>query len=468
MANYKTDNTNEENPLNDEDFYQNIGISTRNKAFKRYLSAGLLDNKDESFLIEVIKYWENHYDKKVDPLLHLAFMNLTGKKDPRVVPTQIMWNDILPFFNDKNMRIGYSDKNIYDKIINPPSAAETVLKSVRGSFFDSDNKGVDSQSAKELLIKQDTNLIVKPSNRDNGLGIAKLIIQEGEIFLNGERVSIDNLAAKYGYHFIIQKVIKQHSIMAKPHPSSVNTLRMVTLRWKNEIRYLLTFARFGADNGIRDNAGAGGVCLGVNDDGEFLDVAVDENGISYKHHPTTDYCFADLEPIPNFGLFKKFVIELHKDIIHHDFVSWDIVVGANGQPVFLESNFMGATWLYQLATQKPIFGELTEEILDYISKELKNKKSPRRKRLTKQQKKLKQIPKLQKESEKLSNENMILQSEINLLRKQNKELDNILAKKEKELTRTKAQYKKIINSHSWKYTLPFRKLGGIYRNFTSK
>src|SRR5699024_5121572 len=57
-------------------------------------------------------------------------------------------------------------------------------------------------------------------------------------------------------------------------------------------------------------------------------------------------------------------------ILHHDFVSWDIAIDVNGKPVFIEANFAGATWLYQLATQKPLFGELTEEILQHVSHKL--------------------------------------------------------------------------------------------------
>ncbi|NLJ81005.1 MAG: hypothetical protein GX335_08275, partial [Firmicutes bacterium] len=86
------------------------------------------------------------------------------------------------------------------------------------------------------------------------------------------------------------------------------------------------------------------------------------------HHPTTNYCFGDDARVPNFERFKEFVVDLHKDILHHDFVSWDIAVGLKGQPIFLEANFMGATWLYQLACQKPMFGDLTKEILQRVGK----------------------------------------------------------------------------------------------------
>src|SRR5690625_2446274 len=72
--------------------FNNIGnINTKKKGFKRYYNAGLLDNIDEIFIEEVQDYWKKHYKKEIDPLLNLAFMNLTGNKDPRIIPGKEMW-----------------------------------------------------------------------------------------------------------------------------------------------------------------------------------------------------------------------------------------------------------------------------------------------------------------------------------------------------------------------------------------
>lgn len=358
---------------NVETNYAKLGIKTKSKRFRRYLDAGLLTHSNELFVSEVQDFWGKYYNKKIDPALHLAFMNLTGKEDPRIIPGTEMRREIIPFFNDQNMAIGYKDKNIYDLLISTPHSPEIVLKRVRGNYFDSANNSVKANNAIRTLINSKTDLIIKPSDSNNGVGIEKLEIREGKVFLNQEIVTLEHLEELYGYNFIVQKVIQQHPIMAAPHPSSVNSLRMVTFRWENEIRYLLTFSRFGANNEVKDNAGAGGVCVGVTDSGKFMDVAVDENGIVHTHHPSTNYSISDLDQIPDFDKFKKFVIDLHKDILHHDFISWDIAVGLDGQPIFIEANFAGATWLYQLAAQRPIFGDLTEEVLQYVSGERANR-----------------------------------------------------------------------------------------------
>lgn len=400
-----------------------LDLNTKSKAFKRYNDAGLLEKIDPDFVNEVRQFWdENYVEDTIDPIFHLAFMNLTGRKEVNLVSPNIMTNDIVPFFNDPKMRGVYKDKNLYTKMVSarPPKSVENIVKRIYGTYYDENDKIISSETAESKIYDSSEDLIIKPSNTNNGLGIKKLKFKNSELYLDGEKVTLKDLESKYGGHFIIQKLIKQHLIIAAPHPSSVNTLRMVTFRWKNEIRHLLTFARFGTDNNVQDNAGAGGVCVGVKDTGEFLDIAIDEHCNTYTHHPTTGFCFADLQPIPNYNEFKEYVIKLHEDILHHDFVSWDIAVGENGQPVFIELNLRGATWLYQLAAQRPLFGDLTKEVIQHVSREQNSDESPRKKILTEQQKMRMKIRKQSKQIKKLKKQIAELEAELDSLKKSNK------------------------------------------------
>ncbi|QQK74195.1 hypothetical protein HUG15_00225 [Salicibibacter cibarius] len=440
---------------NDLSVYQELGAKTNSPTFKKWFNAGLLNEVDEGFVSEIQKYWENHYGKTIDPSLHLAFMNYTGKRDSRVIPGKIMREEILPVLNDYNMSIFYGDKNLYDISIDSPSSAETILKNINGTYFDTYNDSIDIENASKILLKNNTDLIIKPSQTNNGHGIRKLNVKDENIYLDGNIVSIYHLEDIYKENFMVQKAIKQHTNLAAPHPSSVNTLRMVTFRWKDEIKYLFTFARFGKDNDIKDNANAGGIRLGVKDTGEFFDVAVSDDGQTHTHHPTTGYCFADLEPIPNFDEFKQIAKDCHKNILHLNFISWDIVVNFDGKPIFLEANFAGLLSYYQLAAQKPVFGDLTDEILQYVSNELKTKKpilmqKDRRRREQKKQKIQRQeLKQIQKQNVDLKKQNQELKSAL-------KKRNNELMAKNDELEDTKDKYNYIVHSKSWRFTQPFR------------
>src|SRR5690625_4932802 len=341
---------------------------------------------------------------------------------------------------------------MYDKLFSTNRQVKNIIKRIRGNYYDLDNNVVDRDSVIPILLSAEKEYIIKPSDSNNGLGIEKIYVDNSNLILLNNAVSIDNIEEIYGYNFSIQKVIEQHPIMAAPHPSSVNTLRMVTLRWEKQIHYLLTFARFGANNAVKDNAGAGGVCVGLEDDGTFLNLAIDVDANSHEKHPTTNFDFNKLDRIPNFDRFKSFVVDLHHEVPHHDFISWDIAVDVDLQPVFIEANFAGATWLYQFACKRPLFGDLTDEILDKLYsvenvkkrdiqiRSLQKSQQRRRNKLALISEKLKTKDKKLK---KLSKINKNLELEIrridNLISKQNNQLENIR------------------NSRSWRYTKIFRK-----------
>lgn len=461
---------------NEEKYYQSLGIKTRSAAFKRYKNAGMMENIDEAFVKEVRDYWYKHYGKEVDPTLPIAFSNLTGKKDVRVAYPVLVLSDFIPYFNNQIRGVVYRDKNLYDKLIPSSRSVETILKRINGLYFNSQDKILDRKKAILEILSYQEDMIIKPSDTNNGVGVKKLLYKGDTLHLGDKVLTLESLEEEYGGNFSVQKIIQQHPLMAAPHPASVNTLRMVTLRWNNEIKYLLTFARFGAANNVQDNAGAGGLCVGVTEAGKFLDKAVDENSKVHTHHPTTNYAFKDLTEIPNFDEFKKFVKELHEEIPHHDFISWDIVVGADGLPVFLEANFKGATWLYQLAAEQPLFGDLTEEILEHVSKDRNNPKSSRYRKLETAKRPVKPRT-LRRRIRRLRNENNRLkqfEESSKNLKQENEELLNRLNKIQtrlekrnttltKELEYYQRKYNDMKNSNSWRITGPMRKITSIIK-----
>jgi len=404
------------------------GMNLDSNRTKRYYKAGLLDEINEPLISELQHFWKEHYGEAVDPSIHQAFYNLFGEKNLKLIPGAVMQRKIIPYFNDRRMDVAYRDKNLYDVLFKTDQSVKTIVKRTRGYYYDKNNEILERDKVVHYLISEGSEYIIKPSDSNDGLLIGKLTVSDSNLYLDDKIVDLDKIEEMYEYNFAIQEIIKQHENLAAPHPSSVNTLRMVTLRWKGKIHYLLTFARFGANNSVKDNAGAGGVCVGVTDNGEFLDFAIDANAYKYSKHPTTNYEFKNLPPIENFDIFKEFVMNLHKQVIHHDYISWDIAVDKEAKPVFIEANFAGATWLYQFASKKALFGDLTEEILQTLGP-INN---PRER-------------------------NIQVRSAKNKLTKQNKKLKRKLRKSNQEIETLKKELKTIKNSKSWKYTSIFRK-----------
>ncbi|WP_444685233.1 sugar-transfer associated ATP-grasp domain-containing protein [Alkalicoccus luteus] len=453
--------------------FSTLGIRTDEPAFKRYQEAGLLEEIDETFLQETVKtYWEPFLDEEVDTSIHAAFQNVSGYAEKRVVPQRVMWDIVMPFLNDMSMKDSYSDKNLYDILFQAERSPETYLKRIDYKYYNGHNRPLSRQEAESIMLKS-KEAIVKPSNRDNGMGIKKIRISNKSLYTGDKKISLKELENEVGSHFIVQEVIKQHPVMAEPHPESVNTLRMVTLRWNNEIHYCLTFARFGTGGAVQDNAGTGGVCVGISDDGEFLKQAVDEHAHVMKKHPTTGFDFENTNHvIPNFDEYIHFVKKLHEKVLHHHFVSWDIAVGSEGEPIFLEANFRGATWLYQLASQKPVLGDFTTAIFEEIarlkaSKEIDLLKvSPSAATSKKKIRNLrKRVRRLKQEIESKEHEIQKIEMNINNLEQSVSELNKkkrSQRKKIKQLQQEIQEWNKwkedLINSKYWKASAPLRKV----------
>jgi hypothetical protein len=312
---------------------------------RRLKNSGLLEVEDKQYMREVRKYWPG----KTNPLIHVAFHNLTGKQCVRLVPTD---NKLfIPVFN-KGYK-AYSDKNLYDLLYPTLRRPVTYVRRVNGLYFWNEELVYPEQ------IKLDGDFIAKPSRTNNGVGINKVS-------------SFEEADKLFDEDYMIQEIIPQHPEMAKYHPMSVNTLRIATLRFLGRIHFLLAFARFG--NGlVNDNFGTGGVVCGVRD-GRLLEngIVSDEDKILIsKVHPATGVHFGGV--VPYFSDAVDLCIELHRKDYHHGYISWDIAIGPDG-PVFIEANYWGATWLYQLAAEQPLFGDLTDEVVREIRNERAGKK----------------------------------------------------------------------------------------------
>src|SRR5690606_5183989 len=126
------------------------------------------------------------------------------------------------------------------------------------------------------------------------------------------------------------------------HPQSLNTVRVVTFRWEGRITVLLAFARFGTGGRANDNVGTGGACCGIDLEGNLLDCAVDAVGRWHQTHPSTGFDFIARHRIPGYRRLCERAVELHHQMQHFVLISWDLAVGPDEEPIFIEANYRGA------------------------------------------------------------------------------------------------------------------------------
>ena len=181
------------------------------------------------------------------------------------------------------------------------------------------------------FIKNKDYIIAKPNNDSGGNGI--------------EKIKINNFKTiKQLYNYLIKKnlllledVVEQHDTLNKLNPSSVNTIRLITLKYNNKVHFITAFLRIGNNNNFVDNTASGGMLTMIDlSRGVTLFSAIDKNLKEYDKHPITKEKIKNIR-IPYFNETKQMIIELAKNIKEINYIAWDIAITNNG-PVLIEGN----------------------------------------------------------------------------------------------------------------------------------
>ncbi len=349
------------------DYYRSLGVDPESRQFPALHRSGLLSGADTTEVQAARDYWQSEWGVDIDPSFHIAFSAVTGGADVRVVP-QSEYRTIWRLLNPGQSTIqAYSDKVLFSRLLPTSRQPVTSLVCIDGRYYDGDAAWLPHQSEVIETLARVGRGIIKPTSMDNGRGVDVIEHLGGDRLKLGSReTDLEDLAQRYRKNFMVQEIVRQHETLAEPHPNSLNTLRVVTLRWGGEVHHLLTFARFGVDGRINDNAGTGGLCVGVQRDGTLSDYGINEHGMIATAHPSTGTVFGEMSAVPAYGKVLDFARELHASVPYFDLLSWDIGVDPDAEPVLIECNFRGAVWLYQLAAGQPLFGDLTSELLSSI------------------------------------------------------------------------------------------------------
>lgn len=155
---------------------------------------------------------------------------------------------------------------------------------------------------------------------------------------------------------VVEEYIVQHPDMMKLAPSSVNSLRIVTISSnKKKIfddgkTYDIVYAglRIGQGKSIVDNFHSGGMVANVDlETGVIINNAADQNGNVFVRHPDTDM------PIKGFKIpYFEEAVNMVKEAIEKNkiegYIGWDIAISEKG-PMFLEVNAAPGVVILQTA-----------------------------------------------------------------------------------------------------------------------
>lgn len=280
-------------------------------------------------------------------------VNLTGLHDYTFCPEDIFFSRIERIMNDcDEAGHGPDDKSALFQFVPKKNRPDTVLRYVRGNFFDSDNNWLSKDLATEMLKGE---FVGKPCRSSGGNGVVlKDDFSPGWIIQNG------------GDTYEVQHKINQCKFTSQFNSSSVNTVRMMTMRcpWNGRIVVCRSMLRMGVSDAVIDNMMKGGLCVCVGDKGQLGKYAYDYDGKRFERHPVSGLTFAGMVH-PGYEEMVKTAMLIHKNILSFNLLSFDMVQREDGTICVIEINAtsQGITQLqYDFGG---LFGEATEQLVEW-------------------------------------------------------------------------------------------------------
>jgi hypothetical protein len=172
-----------------------------------------------------------------------------------------------------------------------------------------------------------------------GEGAFPLSFINGKIYSGDNELSVDELKQKVEGTYLLQERLTQHPEMARLHPESINTIRLVTFNNQGNIELFFSAIRVGTNKRNVDNWNAGGIAIAVDmSTGKLRQHGIQKScfGKRADTHPDTGITFLDYQ-IPFFKESVELVCTVHRYLYSLHSIGWDVAITENG-PILIEAN----------------------------------------------------------------------------------------------------------------------------------
>jgi hypothetical protein len=232
------------------------------------------------------------------------------------------------------------------------------VRNINGLYFDG-SQPISKEDALQRCSHLDR-AVIKPSMFGKwGTGVRVFSTEDGRV---SETETIENLFNQFGEDFIIQEKVQQHAEMSRLNPTSLNTLRILSLLYGNEVIILYAVVRIGRKDRVVDNETAGGINADIDlASGKILDCAYGTPSEKRITHTDVGTELKGFE-IPSFNQAISIVKKLHLRLPYFHLVGWDFGIDEQGRPVMIEWNRNPD--LSQTA-HGSAFGDMTEDVVKY-------------------------------------------------------------------------------------------------------
>ena len=309
-----------------------------------------------------------HYDKSWAE----HYTAILGTFHPDFVPENLYYPILEQLLNEPDFTLAYTDKNFYDLAYKSELFPEVIARNVNGVQMDKHYKSISNEAILSTIAVNDS-IIIKPTIETGGAQNVTLLTRTLTGFYHKEwgETTFENLIKKFKKNFIIQRPVKQHAFMKQFNETSVNTIRVLTLRRpeNNEIVILHLILRVGGEGQVVDNTKIAGVNLAIDTEtGIFNTFALDKyaNKVSkvglFDLHESIHFPFLDT--------VRSTADYIASRNIHARLLGLDIYIDESGEAKCIEVNNRGNEINFYQTNSGPLFGVYSEEVKNFCLKEL--------------------------------------------------------------------------------------------------
>ena len=262
---------------------------------------------------------------------------------------------ILPVINPNYEFLGIQDKNLFDVYFADEelSFPEVLVKNIKGILFDEDMRMISKEQAIERILSV-SEFVIKPSIETNsGKNVKKIS--------KANRETVENLFREYKQNFIVQKMVELRQLLAEFNETSVNTFRITTLFLNGKISVCTRILKIGGEGAFVDNFASGGLAIDLDEYGNLGKIAYNKR--LEKIEISKEVNFPFYQDLENLAIAKHI-----KYFPHIGIAGWDLAVDLDGKPVCIEANLSSPHILGFQLSCGPLFGERTQEVIDYVKK----------------------------------------------------------------------------------------------------
>jgi len=216
-------------------------------------------------------------------------------------------------------------------------------------------------AAFDAFVRRYHSIALKPQYSSWGIGFRKLTEAEWDAAPDRQALFGELCAGKY----LAEEFIQSDASLARFHPESLNTLRVITFRRGERFEVFGAGLRVG-NNGLHvDNAHGGGIFCEIDPaTGVIMTDGLDEHGNSYILHPMTGVRFRGT-PIPQWEEICDFCRSAAQTLPCLRVVGWDVAILPGGKLELIEGNHNPGMNIVQAPAKHGVHDKFAHMLLDF-------------------------------------------------------------------------------------------------------